>query len=209
MAKKRKRTSGASVPPQPVGRPTTLTKELQDKIVAAVAEGDYLSVACELVGVPGATGRSWKHQGSGKRRDRPANEEFAAFATAVEKAKAEAAHARVQRITEAAQGRRIIRQKTVTKISRDAEGNEETETITEIVETTNYDWRADAWMLEHQYPDLWGSQRMSELEAWKVLIEAGQVPDEVIDAILVGEEERRSRIQAALKEPQESGSEGM
>jgi hypothetical protein len=94
----------------------------------------------------------------------------------------------------------------VRKVYRDPEGNENAEITTEVVETTNYDWRADAWILERRNPERWSANRMAELEAWKVLIEAGQVPDEVIDALLAGEEERRSRIQSVLRGENKEGS---
>jgi hypothetical protein len=67
------------------------------------------------------------------------------------------------------------------------------------MESIQSDWHAARYLLERMNPARWGSNQMSELQAWQVLIEAGQVPAGVIDALLAGEEERRSRIQAALK----------
>jgi hypothetical protein len=94
----------------------------------------------------------------------------------------------------------------VTKTYRDRDGNEVTETTIENTESIQSDWHADRYLLEQANPGLWGSNRMAELQAWQVLIEAGQVPAGVIDALLAGEEERRSRIQAALSNPEDNPS---
>jgi len=199
MAKKRpKRSPAPATPPQPNGRPTHLNQEVQDEIVGYLLEGNFYSVACELAGIPAPTGKEWLRRGLGKMAERPPTDNFASFAYAVKKAQAQAERDAIARIREAAVGRRVLRSKTVTKRYRDREGNEVEEVTTESGETTVYDWRADAWRLERAHPERWGVQRMAELEAWKVLIEAGQVPDEVIDALLAGEEERRSRIKDVL-----------
>lgn len=199
MSKRKKRHPPPPPPSHPQGRKTRLTPEVQEQIVGYVLEGNYFSTACELAGIPAKTGKDWLVRGRGDDPDRADSEPFASFAVAVTQAQAQAERDAIARIKEAAQGRRVIRSKTVRKVYRDPEGNENAESTTEIVETTNYDWRADAWILEHRHPERWGNQRMAEIEAWKVLIEAGQVPEAVIDALLEGEQERRDRIQSALK----------
>jgi hypothetical protein len=199
MAKKRKRSPASPEPPQSQGRPTRLTQEVQDEIVGYVREGNFLNVAAQLAGYPAATVREWLYRGRGTDRDRPDSEPYASFAAAIEKAQAEAERERIARISQAASGRRATRNKTVTKTYRDAQGNDVTETTVEVVETTSYDWTADAWILERSHPERWGRQRMAEMEAMKTLIEGGLLPDGVIDALLQGEEERRSRIQRAVR----------
>jgi hypothetical protein len=88
----------------------------------------------------------------------------------------------------------------VTKTYRDPQGNEVTEITTEEVQAVHRDWTADFSLeIGAMYPDRWGNQRMAEMEAMKTLIEGGLLPDGVIDALLQGEEERRSRIQRAVR----------
>jgi len=210
MAKKRKRSSSTgSQPPEPPShnrRETRLNQEVQDQIIGYLLEGNYFSVACRLAGIPESTGKEWLYRGRGTDRDRAQTELYASFASAVKEAQCHAERNMVNQIREAAVGRQVFRSKVVTKRYRDRDGNEVEETTNERVESTDRDWTAAAWMLERSHPERWGRQRMAELEAWKVLIEAGQVPAAVIDALLAGEEERRSRIQAALSTPENDPS---
>jgi hypothetical protein len=88
----------------PVARPTKLTKATQERICAALREGNYFSTACEAAGVGESTAREWVARGEG-RSERPAGPPFAAFAAAVKKARAEAeAHALRQVRDAAAEG---------------------------------------------------------------------------------------------------------
>lgn len=204
MAKKRSNKRSPAPPPShPQGRSTTLTPEIHKEIVRHVREGNFFSTSCELAGISRYTGIEWLRRGRGVRDDRYPSEEFASFALAIEQAKAAAERDAIARIKEAATGRQTTKSKTVTKTYRDVEGNETVETTVEVVETTNYDWRADAWIQERLNFERWSANRMAELEAWKTLIEAGQAPEEVIDALLAGEDERRSRIQDALRPRQD------
>ena len=198
MAKKRSKRS-PSQPPNPGGRPTTLDTNVQEEIVKYVREGNPFSLSCELAGVSKATGKDWLSRGEGRDPDRARTEPFATFASAVRHAEARFQRDRVLGIVQAAQGRRVVRSKVVTKTYHDRDGNEVTETTIENTESLQSDWHADRYLLEQASPELWGSNRMAELQAWQVLIEAGQVPATVIDALLQGEDERRSRIQRAVR----------
>jgi hypothetical protein len=200
MAKKRNKRSPASPEtPQPHGRPTKLTPEIQDEIVGYVEEGNYLNIAALLAGVPAPTVKEWYYRGRGTDRDRPMAEPYASFAFAIDKAKAKAEKEMVDQLKEAGAGYLTNRNKTVTRKYRDPQGNEVTEITTEEVQAVHRDWRATLARLERMYPDRWGNQRMAEMEAMKTLIEGGLLPDGVIDALLQGEEERRSRIQRAVR----------
>jgi hypothetical protein len=74
-----------------MARPSTLTSELQARIVAAMRTGHCLGVACELSGISRRTGYEWLFRGRGDDKDRPATTLYTAFAQAVHQAAADAA----------------------------------------------------------------------------------------------------------------------
>ena len=67
-----------------MGRPTILTKEMQDEIVKYVEMGNYLETACDMAGIDVHIVRRWIKAGT---RKNPAYEEFS---TAIKKASAKA-----------------------------------------------------------------------------------------------------------------------
>ena len=97
MATAKKPTSKPAVPKQ--GRPTKLTTEVQDKIVRAVATGNWLDTACAYAGVDASTVRRWMAKGEGDDAPEP----FRSFCTSIKGAKAEAEVRAVALIQKAAQ----------------------------------------------------------------------------------------------------------
>lgn len=67
----------------PVGRPSLLTDEVQEKIVAVVKGGSLLETAAAVAGIGRRTVYEWLEQGAAGK------EPYAAFAAAVHQAKAE------------------------------------------------------------------------------------------------------------------------
>lgn len=78
------------------GRPNKLTKEMQDKLCAYIAEGQYITTACRLVGVDYATMRRWILQG-----EQDMSGKFYEFQEAISQAEALAEAERVKLILQA------------------------------------------------------------------------------------------------------------
>jgi len=98
----KKRTKKPTTPPAPAearppGRPTKLTDELAQRIVAAVRAGSYLEEAAASVGVHRDTLFAWLADGRAGK-----SEMHTAFSDAVERARAEDAVRDVALITKAA-----------------------------------------------------------------------------------------------------------
>lgn len=70
---------------RPRGRPTTLTPEIQEKIIQAVRAGNYLETAAAYAGVPKNTLHDWLRRGAKEKRGI-----YHEFSVLVEKALAEA-----------------------------------------------------------------------------------------------------------------------
>ena len=80
------------------GRPTKLTRELGDEIVAAIREGNYLETAAALVGVNVSTVRHWLRRGRRQQGGLHAD-----FSAAVRKAEGYAEQQSLDRIRQAAE----------------------------------------------------------------------------------------------------------
>jgi hypothetical protein len=83
-----------------MGRPTKLTPEVQDKIVAAIRAGNYQETAASYAGISEKTFYEWMNRGLS---DDPSESHFGEFREAVEKAKAAAEVRDVILIDKAAQ----------------------------------------------------------------------------------------------------------
>ena len=97
MATAKKPTAKPAVRKQ--GRPSKLTTEVQDKIVRAVATGNWLDTACAYAGVDASTVRRWMAKGEGDDAEEP----FRSFCSSIKGAKAEAEVRAVALIQKAAQ----------------------------------------------------------------------------------------------------------
>ena len=103
-----------------VGRPTLLSEETADQLVAMLRLGNYINVAMLACGVSKDRFSEWMRRGA---TGLPEDERFARFRERVEKARAEGQVRHVATVSRAA----------------------------------DTDWRAATWLLERQYPQLWGA----------------------------------------------------
>jgi hypothetical protein len=87
-----------------LGRPTILTAELKDEIVARVREVGALATAARCAGVSVRVAREWFARGLGQDPDRPCTPLFADFAHGIEKARGDFVARRIRRIEQAAEG---------------------------------------------------------------------------------------------------------
>jgi hypothetical protein len=85
------------------GRPTRLTTDLQDRLVATVREVGSVSLAARLCGLHPGVVNEWVARGDGCDRDRPQRPVFAEFATDLHKAEAEFEIERLELINAAAE----------------------------------------------------------------------------------------------------------
>ncbi|HLN29660.1 MAG TPA: helix-turn-helix domain-containing protein [Gemmataceae bacterium] len=129
------------------GRKPKLTKELQDRLCELIRAGNYYSVVCRQCGISVSTFNEWLRRGLNKetagRKTQPI---YAAFATAVQKAKAEGEMLSLARIRQAARGGDVIARETITR----SDGTQ--------VHREKYsrpDWQADAWFLERRHSIHW------------------------------------------------------
>jgi len=122
---------------RPTGRPTVLTDDVQDRIIAAVRAGSYLDDAAAYAGIARQTLWRWlsdgrtaqdKHDNNEKLTDR--EQLLLEFCNAVEKARADAVIRNVGIIQQAAQ-----------------DGS----------------WQASAWYLERTNPRKWGRHETVEI----------------------------------------------
>jgi hypothetical protein len=129
-----------------VGRRSKLTPEVQEKIVQALAAGNYFEVACRYVGIDPRTGLEWLQRGRGEHPHREQTALYAQFAHAVMHAQAMDEVQTIARITQAGRGGALLRVRTVQR--RDGS----------TVTTKTYsapDPRADIWRMERKFPERW------------------------------------------------------
>ena len=120
-----------------MGRPTKLTKEIQQKIISALTAGNYQDTASAYAGISTSCFYNWLERGK-KERDRliagekakKAEEIFVEFVDAIESARAQAEVRSVALIQKAA--------------------NDGT-------------WQAAAWYLERSHPQRWGRINRTEI----------------------------------------------
>jgi len=73
-----------------MARPTRLTPEVADAILASLRAGAFTAVAAEAAGVGASTLREWMARGEGRDQRRPEDRRYAAFAAQVRGASAQA-----------------------------------------------------------------------------------------------------------------------
>lgn len=89
----------AKKPPKPIGRPSKLTPEVQDKVVQAILAGNYQDTAAQYAGIGTTTFYRWMEKGA----EDDAPQMYRDFREAVESANATAEVRDVALITQAAQ----------------------------------------------------------------------------------------------------------
>ena len=120
-----------------MARPTKLTDEIQDKIVAALTGGNYQDTAAAYAGISRSTFYGWLERGrieaarlQNKEKANPKETVFLEFSRAVENARASA----------------------------------EVRNVTLIQQAANSGtWQAAAWHLERSYPQRWGRINRTEI----------------------------------------------
>jgi len=83
-----------------MGRPSKLTQEVQDRVVAALRGGNYMETAARYAGIDESTLHRWIAKG----KEDDASEPYQEFCKAVEKARAEAEVRNLHLIQNAASG---------------------------------------------------------------------------------------------------------
>ena len=79
-----------------MGRPTNLTKGIQESILKSIRNGNYLSTSAHAVGIMPQVVTRWLQIGRGEHPTRPAKEPYTSFAKNYDKARAEAEGAIVE-----------------------------------------------------------------------------------------------------------------
>jgi hypothetical protein len=113
------------------------------------------------------------------------------FAILIEEAEADFESQYLSIIAQAAAGQPVVK----TKITTKPDGT----VIEEVTETIERHWMAAKWMLERRFPHRYGGNRMSEMEAVRILVDANWLPDAAIEAIVVGGENFQSHMQDSFK----------
>ena len=141
---------------KPNGRPCLLTPKLQTDICTLIAAGNYLTTACQSVGITTPTLVNWMERGQAEIDAGDTGGQFFVFFSAVKKAEADREAIMAQRVIDAAlPGIR----KTVTKVAM-AQGQpvmgDDGKVVTyEEVTHTGGDWLAAMTFLERRYPERW------------------------------------------------------
>ena len=130
-----------------MGRPTKLTAAVQQQICQAVSLGVSPTSAGAYLGIGKAVILEWLARGHGQDPHRRQTPLYAAFAEAVEKARASDELRRMGRLEQAAKGGQVLSEKIV----HYADGRIVTER-----QYTRPEWTADAWVLERTRPEQYG-----------------------------------------------------
>lgn len=125
------------------GRPTKLTKELQDKICLYLKYGNYVETAAAACGVSKVILYAWLKRGT----EHKAPGIYKDFLNAIEKAQAEAETRDLVNIENSASGSAAV---------FDSNGNQ-------IRAERKSNWTASAWRLERRHPTKWGHLQKLEL----------------------------------------------
>lgn len=133
------------------GRPTKLTAEVRDKIIAAVRAGNYFATAADIAGIDRATLYRWQQAGS----DADADTELRDFCNALTRARAEAEARMVGCVLKDAMGGQVI--KRTTRRYRNG--------VTEVEETlTPPNGRVALDYLARSFRDTWSPKAAASLE---------------------------------------------
>lgn len=169
---------------RPVGT-TKLTAEVQETIVTAIRQGNYLETAAALAGIHKDTFYDWIIKGANAQE----GDRYRIFSDTVYEALAESETQAVEAIRRAGEEHDVTRMRTIVKPLLDygrpvldADGNQLY--IEEIIEesTVETDWRALAWLLERRFPRRWGRREYLETTVTEKPVE--EMTDAEIDAEL-------------------------
>ena len=150
-----------------MARPTKLTPERMERIRQALIAGAPVGVAASHGGIAPSTFHTYNARGKAALEaadydldrvdtvDRP----YAEFHDTTTRARHEWELGRVANIARAGSGRPYTT--TITKQTLTKDG--EIVTLTETREGVEYDWRADAWLLERRNPQVYGKLYRAEV----------------------------------------------
>ena len=135
-----------------IGRPTLLTSKLIEQVAGLVGKGNYISTACQIVGIGERTYYDWLERAS---KDESEESIYSQFSQAIKRAESDAEARRVERIEQAGIGGGLIRRRTTT--TKDG-----TEILDEQYAQPN--WLADMTHLERRHPDRWGRKDRTRVD---------------------------------------------
>ena len=125
------------------GRPTKLTKEVQDRICHLLRYGNYVETAAAACGITKTILYSWMKRGAEHKAPRMYKE----FLDAIEEAMAEGENRDLVNIERAASGSPAVFDNNGNQIRQERKSN----------------WTASAWRLERRHPTRWGHLQKLEL----------------------------------------------
>lgn len=172
---------GVPVPNNPYRRPVGRRSRLNDEIIRGLAEsiaaGNSIKVACERMGVDVKLVHRWRARGQAEIDRLDAHPDaipytleapYRALSDHVTRAMADCEAGRIVRILEAGRPHEVVRRtettRTIVLQRHDANGRrqDEVQQVTDVAvtTTTEFDWRANAWWLEHARPTFWGRTKL-------------------------------------------------
>ena len=140
-----------------MGRPPLLNKidpSIISSLCDSLIEGNYLSTACESMGLNYNTVDEWLRKGSNKSIRGGNSKIYKDFTKQIKKSQAIAEAGRLKRIDIAGKGGQLIEIKVITK----KDGSQET-----IQRFSLPQWQADAWFLERTRPDKFGQRPAQDI----------------------------------------------
>lgn len=164
-----------------MARPSSLTPERSERIRQALLSGAPITVAASRGGVAEKTYHRWASRGRAALEavewdlsEVPeADRIYGEFCQTVTRAIHDWELGRLALIQQAGQGRPYTKTRTRTwdqiVTLKDEDGNR-TQQVVRLTDTTveegvEYDWRADAWLLERRHPDTYGRMTRMEIAA--------------------------------------------
>jgi len=181
----KKNTKPRRGPGRPEGAGIKLTEAVQETIVTAIRQGNYLETAAALAGIHRDTLYSWIRKGVTS----PEGNRYRNFSDMLTRAMAQSEAEAVAAIDAAGMPHEVTRCRITRKPLfqdgkpvLDDDGNQLyiTETIEES--TVESDWRALAWLLERRFSKRWGRREYLEATVTEKPIE--EMSDAEIDAEL-------------------------
>jgi hypothetical protein len=171
--------------PEITGRPTKLTKQLQEQIVMTLRMGNYIETAAAFAGLNKVTLYEWLKRG----------------------------RAEINRVGEGDHGKKVAKHEEIYVDFTNAVGVAMAEAELRdnqiIYNAAKNDWKASAWRLERKYPNKWGRKEQHEITGKDGgALEINDPRDKILvkldDIITRNEDEERERIEREANNPWKS-----